>query len=192
MCRGDVEIRGGGDNAWKIEFTDNGGKFQSLANGQSITGPRPIMIAADEIHEFKANDSIETWKRAIAKMPGDALMLLGTNTPASSQIVGTEYSEFYQKVAKGKIVDDEAFAFICRVDKKDRENVFDNESCWPKALPALGTTFPEGPQMLALARFVAEERPYGPDDRMDRRQRPPARQDALLDHRGRDQGARPN
>lgn len=140
--RGEAVIRGEGDNAWKIEFPDSGSKFQSLANGQSISGPRPIMVAADEIHEFKANDPIETWKRAIAKMPGDALMLLGTNTPASTQIVGTDYSEFYQKVAKGEINDDEAFAFIARVDKTDRESVFDNEDCWPKALPALGTTFP--------------------------------------------------
>lgn len=140
--RGEVVIRGEGDNAWKVEFPDSGSKFQSLANGESISGPRPVLVAADEIHEFKANTSIETWKRAIAKMPGDALMLLGTNTPASTQIIGTDYSEFYQKVATGEVIDDEAFAFIARVDKADRETVFDNENCWPKALPALGTTFP--------------------------------------------------
>jgi phage terminase large subunit-like protein len=142
VSRGEVIIRGEGDNAWKIEFPEIGGKFQSLANGQAISGPRPIMVAADEIHEFRTNDSIETWKRAIAKMPGDALMLLGTNTPAATQIVGTEYSEFYQKVATGEITADEAFAFICRVDKADRDTVFDNESVWKKSLPALGVTFP--------------------------------------------------
>ena len=76
-------IRGEGDNAWKIEFPEVGGKFQSLANGDAISGPRPTMVAADEIHEFKTNTSIETWKRAIAKMPGDALMLLGTKHACS-------------------------------------------------------------------------------------------------------------
>ena len=75
-------------------------------------------------------------------MPGDALMLLGTNTPATTQIVGTDYSEFYQKVCSGEHRDDEAFAFIARVDKADRERVFDDERCWVKALPALGHTFP--------------------------------------------------
>lgn len=135
-------IRGEGDNAWKIEFQDTGSLFQSLANGEAVNGPKPTLVAADEIHEFKSNDPIETWKRAIAKMPGDALMLLGTNTPASTQIVGTEYSEFYQKVAKGEVNDDEAFAFIARVDKADRATVFDNEACWQKALPALDITFP--------------------------------------------------
>jgi len=141
-ARGEVVIRGEGDNAWKIEHPENGAKFQSLANGEAISGPRPTAVLADEIHEFKAAGSIETWKRAIAKMPGDAIMLLGTNTPSTSQIVGTGYSEFYQKAARGEIVDDESFAFIARVDKADREKVFENEACWPKALPALGITFP--------------------------------------------------
>jgi phage terminase large subunit-like protein len=141
-ARGDVLIRGEGDNAWKIEHPETSSKFQSLANGQAISGPRPTAVLADEIHEFTSSHPIETWRRAIAKMPGDALMLLGTNTPASTQIVGTDYSEFYQKVARGEILDDEAFAFVARVDKADRERVFDDESCWPKALPALGITFP--------------------------------------------------
>lgn len=138
--RGSVVIRGTLDNAWKIEFPDTGSKFQSLANGENISGPRPCFVLADEIHEFKSGDPIETWKRAIAKMPGDALMLLGTNTPATTQITGTDYSDFYQRVAKGEHVDDEAFSFIARVDKDD--DPFEDESCWPKSLPALGITFP--------------------------------------------------
>lgn len=137
-----VIVRGEGDNAWKLEFPESESIFQSLANGEAISGPKPTLVAADEIHEFKSNTSIQLWMAAIAKMPGDALMLLGTNTPSSTQIVGTEYSEFYQKVALGEVDDDEAFAFVARVDKDDRETVFDNEDCWPKALPALGVTFP--------------------------------------------------
>ncbi len=140
--RGHAVIRGEGDNAWKIEFPESGALFQSLANGEAIYGPKPTLVAADEIHEFKANTSIEVWKNAIAKMPGDALMLLGTNTPASDQIVGTDYSSFYQKVATGKIFDDEAFSFIARVDAKDHETVFETPEVWSKSLPALGITFP--------------------------------------------------
>ena len=99
-------------------------------------------MLVDEIHELRTNHVIEIWQAALAKMPGDAIMLLGTNTPATSQVVGTQYSDFYQDVARGKISDDEAFAFIARVDKADRETVFDNEACWIKALPALGVTYP--------------------------------------------------
>jgi phage terminase large subunit-like protein len=140
--RGEVVIRGEGDNAWKIEHRDSSSKFQSLANGEAISGPRPAAVLADEIHEMKSGDPIETWQRAIAKMPGDAFMLLGTNTPATTQLVGHGYSEFYQRVVKGEVDDDEAFAFIARVDKADRETIFENEAAWGKALPALDVTFP--------------------------------------------------
>jgi phage terminase large subunit-like protein len=139
---GEVVIRGFLDNAFKIEHPATNSVFQSLANGESISGPRPTLVSADEIHEFKSSASLETWQAAIAKMPGDALMLMGTNTPASTQIVGTEYSNFYQSVVKGEFIDDQAFAFIARVDKADRDTVFENEACWIKSLPALGITFP--------------------------------------------------
>jgi phage terminase large subunit-like protein len=139
---GEVIIRGLLDNAFKIEHPATNSVFQSLANGEAVNGPKPTLVSADEIHEFKSNSSLETWMSAIAKMPGDALMLMGTNTPASTQIVGTEYSSFYQSVVKGDFIDDQAFAFIARVDKADRDTVFENEACWIKALPALGITFP--------------------------------------------------
>ncbi|MCP4304422.1 MAG: terminase, partial [bacterium] len=119
---------------------ETGSKFESRANSDAVSGPRPRCILADEIHEFKNSGSLELWRRAIAKMSGDALMLLGTNTPATTQIVGTNLSEFYQKVVKGEAIDDTAFGFIARVDEDDEP--FEDESCWPKALPALGMTFP--------------------------------------------------
>lgn len=139
---GEVVIRGTGDHAWKIEHPASGSKFQSLASVDSISGPRPYAVLADEIHEFKNSYSLQIWKAAIDKMSGDPLMLLGTNTPASNQIVGTEYSELFQKVVTGQADDDSLFGFIARVDEADRETVFDNEACWVKALPALGITYP--------------------------------------------------
>ena len=137
-----VEIRGFLGNAWKIEHPASESYFQALANTDSLSGPRPSMVGADEIHEFKDEMPLRSWRQAVTKMPGDALMLMGTNTPASTQIVATNLSEFYQKVAKSEIVDDEAFALVFRVDVKDRETVFDHEEVWQKALPALGITFP--------------------------------------------------
>ena len=139
---GEVIIRGEGDNAWKIEHPASGSFFRTLAGGDSQSGPRPALVTADEIHEFKSDHAIETWKRAIDKIAGNAMMILGTNTPATSQHVGTSYSEMYQQVAKGEARDDSAFAFIARIDKADRETVFQNEACWAKALPALGQTYP--------------------------------------------------
>jgi phage terminase large subunit-like protein len=140
--REEVVIRGELQNAWKIEHPDSGGFFQPIASGDAQSGPRPSYVAGDEIHEFSNDYSIETWKRAIDKVAGNALMLLGTNTPATNQHVGTSYSSMYQLIAKGEARDDTAFSFIARVDKADRENVLENEKCWQKSLPALGETFP--------------------------------------------------
>jgi phage terminase large subunit-like protein len=140
--RGEVIIRGEGDNAWKIEHPDTQSFFRTLAGGDAQSGPRPACVLADEIHEFKHDHSIETWKRAIDKIAGSAMMILGTNTPAVTQHVGNSYSEMYQQIAKGEAKDDSAFAFVARIDKADRETVFENERCWAKSLPALGETFP--------------------------------------------------
>lgn len=139
---GHVVIRGELDNAWKIEHPTSHSFFLPLAGGEQQSGPRPRMVLADEIHEFSSDGQIETWRRAITKVAGSSMMVLGTNTPATSQLVGTSYSETYQAIARGDVKDDTAFAFIARVDKKDRETVFENEACWAKALPALGITYP--------------------------------------------------
>lgn len=137
--RGDVVIRGTGQMAWMIEHPASASKFRSLA-GDVVSGPRPRAVLCDEIHEWKSNGQIENWQAAIAKMPGNALMILGTNTPAADQVVGTEYSEHYQRLLRGEIAEDDAFALIARVDEKD--DPLNDESCWPKALPCLGLTYP--------------------------------------------------
>lgn len=139
---GHVVIRGEGDNAHKIEHPGTQSFFLPLADGKQQSGPRPRMVLADEIHEFASVDQIETWQRAIDKIAGSAMMVLGSNTPATTQHVGTEISETAQAVARGDVKNDTAFAFVARTDKADRETVFENEACWAKSLPALGITYP--------------------------------------------------
>jgi phage terminase large subunit-like protein len=139
---GHVVLSGENDNVWKIQHPSSQSFFLPLAGGGQQSGPRPRMVLADEIHEFNSDAQIEIWRRAITKIAGSAMMVLGTNTPATSQIVGTSYSETAQKIAKGELKDDTAFAFVARVDKKDRETVLDNEACWGKSLPAIDITYP--------------------------------------------------
>ncbi|MDH3232212.1 MAG: terminase large subunit [Alphaproteobacteria bacterium] len=140
--RDEVIIRGTGDNAWKIEHPESSSMFQSMASVDSISGPKPYAVLADEIHEMKTGYALQIWKAAIDKMSGDPLMVLGTNTPASNQIIGTEYSDLFQRVAKGIAKDDTLFAYIARIDEADQETVFENEAVWEKSLPALGVTYP--------------------------------------------------
>lgn len=152
--RGDVVIRGELDNAWKVEHPASKSFFLPLAGGTAQSGPRPRMVLADEIHEFSEDTQIEIWKQAIAKVAGSAMMVLGTNTAPVSQHVGTGLSEVAQAVARGEVKDDTAFGFVARVDKSDRETVFDSPDCWAKALPALGITYPVANirELVATAR----------------------------------------
>ena len=137
---GRVKIRGFGDNAWKIEHPASSSKFEPVANSDTISGPKPSLVLGDEIHEMKTNKAISIWRAAIAKMSGDPMMVLGTNTPSIDQTTGTEYSEFFQRILRGENTDDGAFAYIARTDKGD--DPFNDESCWIKSLPALGITYP--------------------------------------------------
>ncbi|MDO6587339.1 terminase large subunit [Salipiger sp. 1_MG-2023] len=135
-----VIIRGTGDNAWKIEHPKSSSSFQPVANTDAISGPKPKLVLGDEIHEMKTNKGIQIWRAAIAKMSGDPMMVLGTNTPSIDQSVGTDYSEYFQKVLRGEFTDDSAFGYIARTDKGD--DPMNDESCWVKSLPALGITYP--------------------------------------------------
>ncbi|HEY0131639.1 MAG TPA: terminase TerL endonuclease subunit [Allosphingosinicella sp.] len=139
---GHVVIRGEGDNAWKIEHPGSQSFFLPLADGKQQSGPRPRMVLADEIHEFSTEAQLNIWARAIDKIAGSAMMVLGSNTPAKSQHVGSSISNVAQAVARGDVKNDTAFAFVARIDKADRDTVFENEACWRKSLPALGITYP--------------------------------------------------
>lgn len=138
--RQEVVIRGTGEMAWMIEHPATHSKFRVLANDEKISGPKPVVVCADEIHEWKSAAQIETWKAALVKMPGDALLLLTTNTPANDQVMASEMSEYYQGVLRGYFSDDAALAIIARVDKDD--DPMEDESCWKKALPLLDLTYP--------------------------------------------------
>lgn len=138
--RGDLLARGTGDMTWMLEHPASGSKFRALAGDERVNGPRPSFVAADEIHEWKTDGPLKTWRSAGAKMPGDFLLWMSTNTPAADQIVATEWSEQHQRILRGEAEDDSAFAFIARVDVKDKP--LEDESCWPKSMPCLGITFP--------------------------------------------------
>lgn len=144
-CGGDTlkgngfEIRGSGDLSYKLEHIASGSKMLPIANGEAVSGPKPVAVMGDEVHEMKSGKSIEMWKAAIDKKHGDAVMMLGTNTPGIDQPIGTEYSEMCQRVMRGEAVDDTLFAYIARTDTDD--DPFEDESCWIKSLPALGITY---------------------------------------------------
>jgi phage terminase large subunit-like protein len=140
VSSGTLVARGTGDMTWMLEHPETGSKFRALAGDEKVSGPRPSLVAADEIHEWRTDGPLRMWRSSGAKMPGDFLLFMTTNTPAADQLVGTEYSARYQRILRGEIQDDAAFAYIARVDEND--DPLNDESCWIKAMPCLDLTFP--------------------------------------------------
>lgn len=141
----ELVTRGTGINTWMIEWDGSAEDlgtcfFRSVASGDTISGPKPRLVLADEVHEHPDDGPIELWLAGIQKVPGDPLMILGTNTPGADQIVGTTYSDYYSRVAMGDFADDTALAFIATTDEK-KDDPLNNPASWPKSLPALGITF---------------------------------------------------
>jgi phage terminase large subunit-like protein len=135
--------RGTGKMTWALECRDSAGgfcQFRPLAGEEKVSGPRPIYVAADEIHDWKTPGPLQTWEAAGAKMPGNFLLWMSTNTPGIDQLVGSEFSDLFQKILRGDLKDDSAFAYIARTDEKD--DPFNDRTCWVKSLPCLGITFP--------------------------------------------------
>lgn len=137
-------VRGEGDNAWKVEWdgTDDGlstCKFEPVAVTTFASGFKPRCCLGDEVHEHKSGETIGMWRAALNKQAGDTLLILGSNTPAGNQATGIEVSNYFTDVVKGIHKDDASLAFIATVDKND--DPLKDESCWPKANPALGITY---------------------------------------------------
>jgi hypothetical protein len=48
-----------GKMSWQIERPDTQSKFQALAIGDAISGPKPATVLVDEVREFKSERPIE-------------------------------------------------------------------------------------------------------------------------------------
>lgn len=138
-ARDEVFISGAGKNAWRIEFRQTGSYLEAKATTDSLSGPRPDAAFADEVHEFSSSKALTLWKAGINKKRGSAFLFMATNTPGADQAVCNEISERYQHILEGHVSDDTSFGYIARVD--DEDDPFTDETCWMKALPALGVTF---------------------------------------------------
>ncbi|MGI4876643.1 MAG: terminase TerL endonuclease subunit [Janthinobacterium lividum] len=143
VSQGKFLVRGLGDNAHKIEHPGTGSVFKTYSGtATKISGPRPDVVFVDECHELVSLALIDMWQSALAKNARGGILFCATNTPASTQAVGTHYSERAQRVVLGNDINDSLLVFITRVDILDRKTVFDTPAVWIKALPALGITFP--------------------------------------------------
>lgn len=138
---GKFVIRGLGDNAHKIEHPASQSVMKTSSSSRKQSGPKPVAVLLEEVHELDSLDLVDSYKNAVAKV-ADGLFLAVTNTPAQSQAVGTHLAENAIKALSGGEDHDADFTFVTRIDATERETCLENEACWGKASPAMGVTFP--------------------------------------------------
>jgi len=103
--------------------------------GQS--GLRPYCALIDEVHEHRDNGVIEMM-RAGTKGNQEALIFEITNSGFDKRTVCGQEHDYSIQVVTGERLNDAWFAYIAALDEKDEP--FEDESCWIKANPNLGVS----------------------------------------------------
>ncbi|WP_250532425.1 terminase TerL endonuclease subunit [Caballeronia sp. ATUFL_F1_KS39] len=131
-------LSGRDDRVWNIAYVKTGSFFRPIASDDSgQSGPRPHCGLIDEVHEHKSPTVINIM-RAGKKGRRQPLILMITNSGFDRTTVCYEQHEYGARVSSGVIDDDAYFAYVCALD--EGEEPFDDESCWIKANPSLGST----------------------------------------------------
>ncbi|HAO0323845.1 TPA: terminase large subunit [Escherichia coli] len=133
-----ISKSGGAGKEWNLAFLQTGSFFRPISSDDGQSGPRPHCALIDEIHEHKSNIVVEMM-RAGTKGRRQALIFMITNSGHDKTSVCYDYHRYGQKVAAGQLDNDAFFSFICSLDERD--DPFQDESCWPKANPSMGHTF---------------------------------------------------
>ncbi|MDB2704903.1 terminase large subunit [Pseudomonadota bacterium] len=132
-----INKSGAAEKCWNLSYSETGSFFRPVSADDGQSGPRPHIALLDEIHEHK-NGNVVKMMRAGTKGRSQALMLMITNSGHNKNSICWEYHEYGAKVAAQEKDDDAFFTYICALDEGD--DPLNDENCWPKANPSLGTT----------------------------------------------------
>jgi len=131
-------IPSGQNPVWQLTMPATSSFFKPISSEKKgKSGIRPFCSLVDEIHEHKDNSVIEML-RAGTKGNREALMFEITNSGFDRSSVCWQEHEYSIKVCRGEIENDNWFAYVCALDEKD--DPFEDESCWIKANPLLGVS----------------------------------------------------
>lgn len=129
-----------------------------------FSGPMPSCVICDELHEHKTSEVIEMMERGF-KSRRQPLIVMITNSGSDRQSVCWQEHQHAVNVAAGtktiddqatyvgEVIDDSEFSFVCGLDPGD--DLLEDESCWVKANPLIGITFPLEEMRRAVAQAKA-------------------------------------
>jgi phage terminase large subunit-like protein len=127
-----IRIYGTEKNTKSILNLKTGAIFKPLTReGLKAEGIKPQAGFIDELHVFKDDGVIENLEKSM--IIRDQPLICYTTTAGDDLTgIGYEKSQYYEKVARGQIVDESALVCIYRADKEDDPFA---ESTWRKANP---------------------------------------------------------
>jgi phage terminase large subunit-like protein len=128
------------DKVWNLYDDRSNSFFRPISADDGQSGPRPHIGLVDELHEHKTA-TMMNMMAAGQKFRRQPLLVAITNSGTDRKSVCWEYREKGIRVAAGIDQDDTLFPYICALD--EGEDPFENESCWVKANPLLGTVITE-------------------------------------------------
>ncbi len=145
----------GGNPVWNLADLKTGSYFKPISLEEGIrSGSMPSCALCDELHEHRNGTVIELLERGF-KSRRQPLIVMITNSgsdrnsvcwkehvhavrcAAGTQDVGPNASD---AAFIGDVIDDSTFSFVCGLDEGD--DPLNDQTCWIKANPMLGVTFP--------------------------------------------------
>lgn len=141
--------KSGGNPVWNLADFKTGSFFRPISSDDGQSGPRPSCALCDEVHEHKNSTTIELLERGF-KSREQPLLVMATNSGSDRNSVCWQEHQHAVRVAAGtmtpdddftyvgEVVDDQAFSYVCALDKDD--DPLEDPSCWIKANPLLGVT----------------------------------------------------
>jgi len=141
--------KSGGTPVWNLADFKTGSFFRPISSDDGQSGPRPSCALCDEVHEHRNSTTIELLERGF-KSRRQPLLVMATNSGSDRNSVCWQEHQHAVRVAAGtmtpgedfafvgEVVDDEAFSYVCALDKDD--DPLEDPSCWVKANPLLGVT----------------------------------------------------
>lgn len=123
-----------------IRYPENNGVFRAVSSEhKGLDGKRVHMALIDEVHEHPTPMVCDKMKKG-TKKDLNALIVEITNSGYDLESVCYKHHEYSLGVLDGMIQDNAWFGYVCALDEKD--DWMNDESCWIKTNPGLGTILP--------------------------------------------------
>jgi phage terminase large subunit-like protein len=128
------------DRVASLFYSGNNGVYRPVSSEhRGLDGKRVHMALIDEVHEHPTSLVVEKM-RAGTKTRRNALIFEITNSGSELETVCRKHHEYSLSVVEGAIEDPSWFAYVCALD--DGDDWLNDESCWIKSNPGLGTILP--------------------------------------------------